>query len=311
MAPQSKQPSNLVVRVLSALVLIPVVVAAAYVGHPWFDALVILFAAIMAWEWARIAGRRRNPEDPSAAARLPVGNWTKESAALVLFVVWTLIILRPPLLPGLPGTSLTEIAQFDGHFAALFLMVWFGFLTVAMTMAAFRKHRFRAIWFSLGFLYICIPSAAILWVRDDPVTGQGIQLLAWILALVIATDTGAYAAGRSIGGPKLAPAISPNKTWAGLIGGMVSAAIVGLIAGLWLDLSSPWKLMILSAGLAVIEQVGDLLESAFKRRFGVKDSSHIIPGHGGVLDRVDGLLTVSVAVAALDYFGEGSVLSWL
>jgi phosphatidate cytidylyltransferase len=295
MAPPSKQPSNLVVRIASALVLIPVVLAAAYVGHPWFDLLVILFAAIMAWEWARIAGRRRNPADPSPAARLPVGNWAPAGVLSVVIVLAALLIDRfPEYLPlGIPSWVLIVV----GTLAAL-AMTW-------------PTHRKRALWFGLGILYVAVPSMAILWVRDDPVTGQGIELLAWILALVIATDTGAYAAGRSIGGPKLAPRISPNKTWAGLLGGVVAAGIVGLIAGLVLDLPSIWKLMILSGALAVIEQIGDLAESAFKRRFGMKDSSHIIPGHGGVLDRVDGLLAVSVAVAALDYFGEGSVLSWL
>ncbi|MBI2254093.1 MAG: phosphatidate cytidylyltransferase [Proteobacteria bacterium] len=295
MAPPSKKPSNLTVRIASALVLIPVVVIAAYVGHPWFDALVILFAAIMAWEWARIAGRRRNPADPSPAARLPVGNWALAGVLSVVIVVAALLIDRfPECFPfGIPSWVLITVG------------------TLVALAVAWPGHRRRSLWFGLGILYVAVPSMAILWVRDDPVTGQGIELLAWILALVIATDTGAYAAGRSIGGPKLAPRISPNKTWAGLLGGVVSAAIVGLIAGLLLDLPNTWKLMILSGGLAVIEQVGDLAESAFKRRFGMKDSSHIIPGHGGVLDRVDGLLAVSVAVAALDYFGEGSVLSWL
>lgn len=299
MAPPSKKPSNLVVRIASALVLIPIVVVAAYLGHPWFDALVILFAAIMAWEWARIAGRRRNPEDPSPAARLPVRSWSIEGCALIVAVVIPLMAARAPLVGDFPHE--TDIS------------VWsvFAFVVIGPIFFAWDKHRWRAVWFGIGGLYIFLPSLAILWVRDDPVTGQGIELLVWILALVIATDTGAYAAGRSIGGPKLAPRISPNKTWAGLLGGVVAAAIVGLIAGLILDLPSIWKLMILSGGLAVIEQVGDLAESAFKRRFGMKDSSHIIPGHGGVLDRVDGLLAVSVAVAALDYFGEGSVLSWL
>ncbi|WP_374651828.1 phosphatidate cytidylyltransferase [Dongia sp.] len=295
MAPPSKKASNLAVRIASALVLIPVVLVAAYFGHPWFDALVILFAAVMAWEWARIAGRRRNPDDPSPGARLQVSDWASAGLLSVGIVLAALLIDRfPDIFPlGIPGWELILIGA------------------VIAVLVTGPKHRLRALWFGLGILYVAVPSMAILWVRDDPVTGQGIELLAWILALVIVTDTGAYAAGRSIGGPRLAPAISPNKTWAGLFGGMVSAAIVGFIAGLWLDLSSPWKLMILSGGLAVIEQIGDLLESAFKRRFGVKDSSHIIPGHGGVLDRVDGLLAVSVAVAALDYFGEGSVLSWL
>ena len=298
MAPPSnpaKGASNLVVRIASALVLIPVVLFVAYLGRPWFDAFVILFAAAMAWEWARIAGRRRNPADPSPAARLPVSDWAPSGLLSIAIVLAALLIDRfPGVVPfGMPSWMLAVI----GALAA-----------IALTWPA---HRHRALWFGLGILYVAIPSMAILWVRDDPVTGQGIEQLAWILALVIATDTGAYAAGRSIGGPKLAPAISPNKTWAGLLGGMASAALVGLVAALWLDLTTPWKLMILSAGLAVIEQIGDLLESAFKRRFGIKDSSHIIPGHGGVLDRVDGLLAVSVAVAALDYFGKGSVLSWL
>lgn len=301
MAPPSKTPSNLVVRIASALVLIPVVVIAAYVGHPWFDALVILFAAIMAWEWARIAGRRRNPADPSPAARLPASNISVVGAALVGLVLVTLLQARG-----------FQIGAWSLHSdIPVSVSVMAAAIAITVVGLVIERQGIRAIWYGLGALYVLVPSIAILWVRDDPVTGQGIELLVWILALVIATDTGAYAAGRSIGGPKLAPSISPNKTWAGLLGGVVAAAIVGLIAGLLLDLPNTWKLMILSGGLAVIEQVGDLAESAFKRRFGMKDSSHIIPGHGGVLDRVDGLLAVSVAVAALDYFGEGSVLSWL
>jgi phosphatidate cytidylyltransferase len=307
-APQGRPGrSNLVTRILSALVLIPVVAAAIWAGSPWFDALVILFAGLMAWEWARIAGRRRNPEDPSPTARLPVGNWAQEAQVLVFFVVATLTGLRPPLMAGWPGNA--DIPE--GGFGIALMGIWMLMVAFLCTMAAFRKHRSRAIWFGIGFFYVTTPAMALLWLRDDPVTGLGVETLVWILALVIFTDTGAYAAGRSIGGPKLAPRISPNKTWAGLFGGIAAAALVGLVMGLWLDGPSIWKLMILSGGLAVIEQMGDLFESAFKRRFGVKDSSHIIPGHGGVLDRVDGLLTVSVAVAALDYFGKGSVLSWL
>ncbi len=295
MALPSSKSSNLTVRIASALVLIPVVVVATYFGHPWFDAFVILFAVIMAWEWARIAGRRRNPQDPSPAARLGASNWALAGLLSIVIVLAVLLLDRFPeyFSLGIPSWLLIIIG------------------TLAAILITWPQHRRRALWFGLGILYVAVPAMAILWVRDDPVTGQGIELLVWILALVIATDTGAYAAGRSIGGPKLAPRISPNKTWAGLLGGVLAAAVVGLIAGLMLNLPTIWKLMILSGGLAVIEQIGDLAESAFKRRFGMKDSSHIIPGHGGVLDRVDGLLAVSVTVAALDYFGEGSVLSWL
>jgi phosphatidate cytidylyltransferase len=287
--------SALGTRIVSALVLIPAVLLAVYLGHPWFDLFVIVFAGIMAWEWARIAGRRRDPLHSSPAARIPVSNTAPAGLVLIAVVLLALILNRFPELLGLdvPGWALILLG------------------TGIAILATLPGHGRRSLWFGLGVLYVAIPAMAMLRVRDDPITDQGIITLAWILALVIATDTGAYAAGRSIGGPKLAPAISPNKTWAGLLGGIVAAALVGLVFGFLLELPSIWKLMILSGGLAVIEQVGDLLESAFKRRFGMKDSSHIIPGHGGVLDRVDGLLAVSVAVAALDYFGEGSVLSWL
>lgn len=292
MAPPSspaKPISNLVTRILSALVLIPVVGVAIWLGRPWFDALVILFAALMAWEWTRIVSGR-------AAAGAPAIDWSLPGTAPVVLTVAVLLEARLPVDP-----SATAVP---------FWMVLGGAVATAVFLAV-PAYRGRALWFGAGILYIVIPSLSLLWLRDDPATGLGIETLAWILALVIATDTGAYAAGRSIGGPKLAPRISPSKTWAGLVGGMVAAALVGLVAALWLESASIWKLMILSGGLAVIEQAGDLFESAFKRRFGVKDSSHIIPGHGGVLDRVDGLLAVSVAVALLDYFGKGSVLSWL
>lgn len=291
MAPPSSSPkaqSNLVTRILSALVLIPIVGAAIWLGRPWFDGLVILFAALMIWEWTRIVSGR--------GADAPAIDWSLPGTVPIVLVVAVLLEAR---LPADPAAT-----------AVPFWLVLGGAVATA-TLLAVLFHRQRALWFGVGILYVVIPSLALLWLRDDAATGLGIETLAWILALVIATDTGAYAAGRSIGGPKLAPRISPSKTWAGLIGGMVAAASVGFVFALWLDTTSIWKLMILSAGLAVIEQAGDLFESAFKRRFGVKDSSHIIPGHGGVLDRVDGLLTVSVAVALLDYFGKGSVLSWL
>ena len=126
----------------------------------------------------------------------------------------------------------------------------------------------------------------------------------WLLAVVWATDIGAYFAGRGIGGPKLAPSISPNKTWAGLIGGALSAGLVGTLAAGLTD-SDATLLVVGGMILAVVAQGGDLLESWCKRHFGVKDSSHIIPGHGGILDRVDGLLAV-LPVVFLYYWVVGA-----
>lgn len=131
-----------------------------------------------------------------------------------------------------------------------------------------------------------------------------------MLLLVWATDIGAYASGRLIGGPLLMPVVSPKKTWAGLIGGVVSAGLVGLAVGLILSLPHPMVIMFISGALAVIAQAGDLLESWVKRRWGVKDSSNIIPGHGGVLDRVDGLLAAAAAVALASLVTGSAVLYW-
>ncbi len=168
--------------------------------------------------------------------------------------------------------------------------------------------RRRWLWLAAGAVYIAVPCIAIIWLRSDAAVGR--QAIFWLFAVVWATDIGAYFAGRGIGGPKLAPRISPGKTWAGLLGGMVCAALVGAVTALLLDLSHTAQLIVISALLAVVAQAGDLLESMVKRRFGVKDSGHLIPGHGGVLDRLDGLLTAAPAVAALTLVAGEGVLAW-
>jgi phosphatidate cytidylyltransferase len=132
----------------------------------------------------------------------------------------------------------------------------------------------------------------------------------WIFAVVWATDIGAFAAGRTFGGPRLAPRFSPNKTWAGLSGGVVCAAAVGGVTAMLMASTSVIALVLLSGVLAVVAQAGDLAESIAKRHFGVKDSSGLIPGHGGLLDRLDGMLTVIPAVAVLTLCSGNSVLAW-
>ena len=149
-------------------------------------------------------------------------------------------------------------------------------------------------WQVAGFIYSLLPAIALLWVRDRSLLG--IELLLWVFITTWSVDIGAYFAGRSIGGPKLAPAISPNKTWAGLIGGMAAAALFG---GLWtMLLDLPPILLWLAAPFALGAQLGDLFESWLKRRAGVKDSGGWLPGHGGALDRLDGLVVVAVLTAA-------------
>ncbi|MDQ3077921.1 MAG: phosphatidate cytidylyltransferase [Pseudomonadota bacterium] len=149
-------------------------------------------------------------------------------------------------------------------------------------------------WQVAGFVYALLPAIALLWIRDrSPI---GLELLMWVFITTWSVDIGAYFAGRTIGGPRLAPAISPNKTWAGLIGGMAAAALFG---GLWASLLElPDILIWLAAPFALGAQVGDLFESWLKRRAGIKDSGNWLPGHGGALDRLDGLVVVAVLTAA-------------
>ena len=149
-----------------------------------------------------------------------------------------------------------------------------------------------------GVLYAGLPVVALIWLRDDP--AYGLQAVLFILICVVVTDVAAFVFGRAIGGPKLAPAISPNKTWAGFLGGITMAGIAAAGFGVWLG-ADPVKLGLAGTMLGVLAQIGDLTESALKRSFGVKDSGTLIPGHGGVMDRVDGLVFAAVAAGVVAF----------
>ena len=165
------------------------------------------------------------------------------------------------------------------------------------------------LWALAGLAYVGLPATALIWLRADIELGQA--TLFWLMAVVWGTDIGAYAAGRLIGGPKLAPALSPKKTWAGLIGGMVSAGAAGAVTAHLLGDETLLPLAAFSAALAVLAQGGDLFESWLKRLSGVKDSGWLIPGHGGILDRIDGFLVVAAAAGLIQLATGGKVLQWL
>lgn len=150
-----------------------------------------------------------------------------------------------------------------------------------------------------GLVYVGLPILALLWLRQMP--DSGLVLTFWALSLVWATDIGAFFAGRAIGGPKIAPAISPSKTWAGLFGGMAMATLLAVGFHRWLALPVP--LVWATPLLAVAAQAGDFFESWMKRRAGVKDSGTLLPGHGGVLDRLDGVATAAPLAALFVAFG--------
>jgi phosphatidate cytidylyltransferase len=185
----------------------------------------------------------------------------------------------------------------------------------------------RLLWLLGGFVYATSPTLALIYLRNGkhgftviPSESPKLAIVMTIMIIVIATDIGAYFSGRLIGGPKLAPTISPKKTWAGFFGGILSAlvfssiiAIIYLIAeyekgtGLSVFLQDSPKYvglisaLILVVIISIISQMGDLFESWLKRKFGVKDSSNIIPGHGGVMDRLDGVIFAASSIGLLVY----------
>jgi phosphatidate cytidylyltransferase len=154
-------------------------------------------------------------------------------------------------------------------------------------------------WYISGFLYALVAAVALLWIRDR--ADNGLWLVVWAFIIVWATDIGAYLVGKTVGGPKLAPTISPNKTWAGFYGGVAAAT---LLSGAWVLVMQLHGILILVAPLfSVAAQGGDLFESWMKRRAGVKDSGRLLPGHGGVFDRLDGLLPVAILTAFISLAG--------
>ncbi len=268
-------------RLVSAAILLPLAAVAVWLGPPYWDILVGAIAVVMAWEWSGMCTFGQPPSRPAAFGAPPAGAASMLAMALAV-----------------------GAAAGQAYRLSLLLLVLGAALSSLLGM---RSPGRRGAWQGFGTLYVGLPSIAIIWLRAQ--APGGLATMVWVLALAIAVDTGAYAAGRSIGGPKLAPRISPNKTWAGLLGGVAAGMVVGLAAALWLGAPSVWPLVLASALLGIVEQAGDLMESGFKRYFGVKDSGRLIPGHGGFLDRVDGLLAVALAVALAQSLG-GGILAW-
>lgn len=279
--------SNLHIRLISAAVLLPVAIGAIVLGYPWFNLLVAAFAAAMAWEWTSIIATVREPGQTRPAPAPSAPGWRATATLSMVFAVLAVWCATREERPT----------------------AWEAILcgSAAVAICSLIFDRRRTAWYLAGVLYVAVPAVALILSRGGP---DGLATIGWMVGLVVAADTGGYIAGRSIGGPKLAPRISPNKTWAGLGGAVLGAAIVGLLTGFIVNHTNVWVLALLSAALGLVEQAGDLVESAFKRHFGVKDASHIIPGHGGVLDRVDGLLAVAVAVLVIGEWTGRSVLTW-
>jgi phosphatidate cytidylyltransferase len=267
--------SNLRIRVASATVLVPTVVAAVWFGNVWFLGLILVGVALLAREWAEMSARR---------------------AALGVAVAIGAAV------------AISVIVAYLGHYYSTWPVVIAGALAAALMARGAVERRADAAY---GVIYIAPAVIAMIWLRRMDAG------LSWTLLLFTATwfaDIFAFAVGSALKGPKLWPRYSPNKTWSGFFGGLVAASLgaVGIVAlsqalPALPDLHLAWPVAAvigLLGGLATM--AGDLWESMLKRRFGVKDSGDLIPGHGGMLDRVDGLMFAAIVVAGarlLDQWG--------
>ncbi|MGF6433696.1 phosphatidate cytidylyltransferase [Bradyrhizobium elkanii] len=222
-------------------------------------------------------------------------------AAAGLFAEWLVVTglgreLRI-VVPGVITLLLAGLCLMAGRIDATLIVLAVGAVVVALTSGARRN------WAIAGLLYAAGAEIASILLRLD--TAKGFAALMFVLLIVWVTDIGGYFAGRSIGGPKLWVRVSPKKTWAGAVGGFVASLLVaaGFAA---FEIGSTGPLLMLGAVLSVVSQLGDLFESAVKRRFGVKDSSHIIPGHGGLLDRLDGFVAAVIVAAIFGFLRGGA-----
>lgn len=279
-AARSRRFADLRVRLASAAVLGPCALAAIWFGSPWFALLVGVASAILAWEWVHLCGLRLRAL-PGAAVGVSL----------------------------LAASVCAGLSLWPGALVSLVVGTVLGWLLAERVALTVSQHR-AAVWLAAGVVYIGLAAVGLVWLRADDLAGRANVL--FIVLVVWATDIGAYLAGRLFGGPRLAPRISPNKTWSGAAGGLAAALMVGL-ASAWLlaGLAAPWHAAAIALALGGVAQGGDLFESWMKRRFMVKDSSRLIPGHGGLLDRADGLIAAAPVAAALSLAtGQGRVL-WL
>ena len=241
---------------------------------------------------------------PLAVAIAYAGGWLwavlVTLASIGLYLEWLTIVGASRetrvVAAGVITLAISGLCLATGRIDAAFLALVIGLAGVALLSSQRRR------WTAAGFLYAAAAEIASVLVRLDQ--AKGFAALFLILLVVWVTDIGGYFAGRGIGGPKLWPRVSPKKTWAGAVGGFAASLVVAAgFAALGLGKTGP--ILLLGAVLSIASQLGDLFESAVKRRFGVKDSSHIIPGHGGLLDRLDGFVAAIVLAAIFGFLRDG------
>ena len=262
--------SDLRIRLISMLLLGPIILAIVWFGGLPYVVAVGICVTLMIHEWLTIT--------------LPIQNMTRNLAVLVFVFL---------------GSVLTG---FQEYFYAL---VCYAFSVIyVMFSPKFNKQK---VWVVSGIFYVAFSATALLFLRGGE---YGLQLIFGLVALVWAFDSGSYLCGRLLGGPKLWEAISPKKTWSGLIGGLVIGITVVSLMAYIAGYERIGMIIFLAFIISIVAQFGDLAESSFKRKFNTKDSGSIIPGHGGILDRVDGLVVAAmfVFIVGLLYSGADPTL---
>jgi phosphatidate cytidylyltransferase len=253
--------SNIVWRVVSALVLAPLAIGAAYVGGLPFAAFWGAAAAGVLWEWCHLVA----PNDRH-----------------IIFAIGAASLLLA-----------LALAEFNELTSAM-LILGMGMLGVAALASSGRRA-----WVAGGIVYSAAICFLPILLRDDPAHGFTVMVL--LFAVVWTTDIAAYVVGRALGGPKLWPRVSPNKTWSGAIAGIVAAVAAAVVVAMAAGLAGTGYIAGVALMLSVASQVGDLFESIVKRRFGAKDAGRIIPGHGGLMDRLDGFVAAALAAVAIGF----------
>jgi phosphatidate cytidylyltransferase len=276
---------NLMLRVASAAVLAPFTLAITYAGGWLFVALCTISAGVILWEWTALVSRR-------ADARILIPGW----AALIVAAVLT-------------GFHLGSEAWAAIALGALFASLVVAILPraegdAASTDGTSEEPAAAALWAAGGVVYAGALLLAPAMLRGDP--DWGLTALLFLFADVWVTDIAAYFCGRAIGGPLLWPEVSPNKTWSGAIGGLAGGVAASVAVAYASGIGKLGIVGVMALVLSVLAQAGDLFESAVKRRVGAKDASHLIPGHGGLMDRLDGFLIAALAALLIGIIRQGT-----
>jgi len=257
-------------RVATSLVLGPVALGTVYFGFPYFHFMVVIISAYVFSEFVQIVGERRR-------------------SLRSIIAILTLAV----------GIAITS----TGAIYAITLVAMVGFVLLLTDQS---QSRFSSASIHVALLYAALPAITLIMVH----TIGGVKAMFWLLAVVWGTDIGAYVFGRLIGGPKLASRISPNKTWSGAIGGVLLAILAVLLVDIIYSISFQFIHFLYAVSVSIVAQLGDLAQSWFKRKYSVKDSGNLLPGHGGVMDRVDSLWAASPLMAILCAANFGGVASW-